>query len=611
MLSGMRQGLAGAGIKVLLVILALSFVLWGVGDALRSGQDNGYVFKVGDYELSQGQWVMQVRQQLDNLRLQYNWNASMQDAKRSGLLESMLQQLINKRLIIHHAQQIGLDVSNAMAQFSIASMPDFQNEQGVFDPDLFQRFLDNSRVSDQLFLQSVKDDIATRSLISALQADRNYMDTESKWLSNMSDISRAVEIYRIGSEHVEKDLAASEEDLVQAYEAHKNKFKIPAKRTIKYITLDEKNVQNIPEFSDDFVEDYYKQHITDFTTPETRQLQYMLLDTRAQADAARAALDKGEDFIETAKTLAKNSTFEMKDVTKHSFDEKLSQEIFKLGIGEVSQALETSLGWYIFKVTAISPERVRGLKEEKNNIIDLLRGDYVQEEFARLATRVDNALLQGDELEEIAENFGLQVESKILVQGSSEISNSAFTQQLEAKAFEADLDENTGLYTAHNAASFALKVTAEVPASYKDMNAVKDELLELWRADRQRRDMVAAAEALRSSLISGEEPEVKFTKDSKNFNFTDGAEMKISRPIWDASFNSSNGDISSIISEGNELVIVKVISTHANGEFKSDFKIPVYEMMKNEVIEQYITYLRSQYKVDINYELIDRIARRG
>jgi peptidyl-prolyl cis-trans isomerase D len=611
MLSGMRQGLAGAGIKVLLVILALSFVLWGIGDSLRSGQDEGYVFKIGDYELSQAQWVRQVRQQLDNLRLQYNWNASMQDAKSAGLLESMLQQLINQRLIVHHAQQIGLDISNAMAQFSIASMPDFQNEQGVFDPDLFQRFLDSSRVSDQLFLQSVKDDIATRSLISALQADHNYMDTESKWLSNMSDISRKVEIYHIGGEHVDKDVDASDEDITQTYEAHKGKFKIPAKRTIKYITLDENNVQNIPEFSDEFLGDYYNQHIADFTTPETRQLQYMLLDTRVQADAARAALDKGEDFIETAKTLAKNSTIEMRGVTKHSFDEKLSQEIFKLGVGEISQALETSLGWYIFKVTEISQERVRTFKEEKNNIINTLRGEYIQEEFARLATRVDNALLQGDELEEIAENFGLKVANKTLVQGASEISNSTFAQQLEMKAFEADLDENTGLYTAQNAASFALKVTDEVPESYKDIDTVKDELLDLWRADRMRRDMIAAAEALRSALISGEEPEVKFSRDLKEISFTDGSEMKVSRPIWDASFNSSNGDVSSIISEGNELVIVKVVSTHASGEFKNDFKIPVYEMLKNEVIEQYITYLRSKYTVDVNYELIDRLAKRG
>lgn len=125
------------------------------------------------------------------------------------------------------------------------------------------------------------------------------------------------------------------------------------------------------------VADYYNKNKKQFTTPEQRDLLVIVNTSKKKIDAAKQALDKGEDFAKVAKKYSSDQGSKARGgqvtVPKGLTDKTLDAQIFGAKIGELAGPTKiASGGWLLFKVKDQKPASTQPLDKVKAQISQTL-----------------------------------------------------------------------------------------------------------------------------------------------------------------------------------------------------------------------------------------------
>ena len=112
MLNVLRQKAGSWVVKVLLLLLVLSFAIWGIGDVFFGGVQNPTVATVGSSEISATELADAFNRSLNNLQQRLGGNIDREQAIQLGLMQQALQDLIARRLIDLRARDMGLTVAD-------------------------------------------------------------------------------------------------------------------------------------------------------------------------------------------------------------------------------------------------------------------------------------------------------------------------------------------------------------------------------------------------------------------------------------------------------------------------------------------------------------------
>jgi peptidyl-prolyl cis-trans isomerase D len=131
-------------LKSIMGILAVAFVItmgwWGFGE--RSGN---VVATVGDLTVSRDEF----RRAYENMYRYYK-DKVPGGFKDETIKQSVIEQLVDNRLWLIAAKNMGLTVSDADLLEIIMQVPEFQ-KNGTFDPDLYQRLLAANHLTPATF----------------------------------------------------------------------------------------------------------------------------------------------------------------------------------------------------------------------------------------------------------------------------------------------------------------------------------------------------------------------------------------------------------------------------------------------------------------------------
>jgi peptidyl-prolyl cis-trans isomerase D len=151
MLDRLRQGAQGWLSKLLMILLVVSFGIWGVAGEF-SGYGAGTLATVGDQEVT----VPQFASTLDRL----------QRTGRQVAPEQVLNGLLMEAALDDEAGAHNLGISDDAIARQVAADPRFHGQNGSFDRDIFNAVLQNSGIDPDEYLRSVKQD-AVRNQISS------------------------------------------------------------------------------------------------------------------------------------------------------------------------------------------------------------------------------------------------------------------------------------------------------------------------------------------------------------------------------------------------------------------------------------------------------------
>ena len=141
-------------LKSIMGILAIAFIItmgwWGFGQ-----QVGNVVASVGDLTIQQDEY----RRAFENTYRFYK-DKGQTDIKDEFLKQFVLEQLIENRLWLIAAQDMGLSVSDDELRNAITQRPEFQRN-GAFEPDLYRRLLAANHLTPALFESMEAKDLLT------------------------------------------------------------------------------------------------------------------------------------------------------------------------------------------------------------------------------------------------------------------------------------------------------------------------------------------------------------------------------------------------------------------------------------------------------------------
>ncbi|MEA2457119.1 MAG: foldase protein PrsA [Thermoleophilaceae bacterium] len=125
------------------------------------------------------------------------------------------------------------------------------------------------------------------------------------------------------------------------------------------------------------ISDYYNKNKARFAQPETRDLLVVLNPKQAKAQAALKAIKSGTPWAKAAKQFStddasKSQGGKLPGVTKGQQEKTFDAAIFSAQKGQLKGPIKTQFGYYVFKVTKVTPAKQQTLAQVSTTIKNLL-----------------------------------------------------------------------------------------------------------------------------------------------------------------------------------------------------------------------------------------------
>jgi len=227
--------------KILIILIALSFVLWGVSGYLFSGSSSSStVATVDGQKISDA--IFQKRMKDVQTRYSHIFGAAaaakMAEDKSFGL--DVLNGLIDNMLLGAEAERLGLQVPDAALVKKVESIPAFQ-DKGVFSKSHYQKLLAANGMTPAQFEGMLRESMRLEQLQVIPQAIATASDAEATqvwaWSQEYRDVS-AVDIPDADFAAAAKPTSA---EVADYYHANVDQFKLPAQVQVQYVVLGPKN----------------------------------------------------------------------------------------------------------------------------------------------------------------------------------------------------------------------------------------------------------------------------------------------------------------------------------------------------------------------------------
>ncbi len=399
MLNQMRNGATGFVVKVLMVLLIMSFALWGIGDSIvRSGGSTNLAKVNGDpIEMAEYQ------KQIEILRRRFGASFTPQLLRELNLYELTLSEMVNRRLTELEASRLGLHIDDDTLADIIRQTKAYYNARGIFDKAVFSEVARQYGMSDNEFIERYRNDLAADLVATSLTISPPVHEAEAEILYHMKHEKRRVLAVSMGIPEEFRVPVPADSVLTGFYDARRSRYKAPEYRALRYVFVTPDELMEKISISKQEIIERYQQQIQDLTSPERRQVQQLLYPSQDEALRAIKLLDEGISFKDVAiKIPPINRESSDLGLRLHSELPAGSDAVFALKEGGYTQPVESAFGWHIFRVKKIVGERVPPLEAVNGKLESDLRHLKAETMLSDTIERFEDALASGMPIEEAA-----------------------------------------------------------------------------------------------------------------------------------------------------------------------------------------------------------------
>jgi peptidyl-prolyl cis-trans isomerase D len=359
------------GIFIVVLLIGLAFFGFQNTDLTRqrtgSGNDSRVIARVGSEEIT----LQEYRNQLDMLSMSITQGRGGQlplaTIKQFGLDKQALDRLIEEKLALAEARNLGLTGTDKEVGELVQMMPGFTEDDGKFvGREKYLTALRNRGQNVEEFENSIRKQLATSKLREYLGASAQVSDKqiEEEFRKDNTNVDLVYAV--ISNEDVKKKAAPTEEEIKSYYEAHKDEFKpTETLRKVEYLFIPTDAVAATMQVSDTDLKSEYESNKQ--YEPRVSIIKLNVLTPaddatrKAKADELAvkvrgSATTKAEDFAAVARGNSEDASarnggdigFIKKDANRPN---DWKQRAFGVKVGDVDGPFRDGTAYYILKVT--------------------------------------------------------------------------------------------------------------------------------------------------------------------------------------------------------------------------------------------------------------------
>jgi peptidyl-prolyl cis-trans isomerase D len=408
-------------ITFLLGLIIIVFIAFYGGTSYRDmGAPN--IAQVNGEVISQREFAFHYQRELERYREILKGSLTPEMLKSLNIKATLLEQLIQKRLLLQEARALGLSVTDEELANFIAQIPDFQ-VAGRFNVERYRQLLRANRLTPAQFEDEQREQLTIQRLYSVVLDSVHVTDAEV--LDRYRFEQQKVNLYyiRVPISLVAAEVRVADDEIEKYYERNKDSFKEPLKVQIEYLAYPFDRFAVSWQPGEKEIEEYYQANRDGkFRKPKEVKVRYISIrhapasataqkeDARKRANRVVTAARGGKDFAQLAKQESDDPTAakggEGGWLSQGPAFSPVEKVVFSLLKGAISDPIETPEGFLIVKAEDIREEKTLTLKEATAEITRVLKTERGKQEAAKIADGDREKALSGIDFAKLAQASG-------------------------------------------------------------------------------------------------------------------------------------------------------------------------------------------------------------
>ncbi len=343
----------------------------------------------------------------------------------------------------------------------------FLRRQGLKIEDLVNliNYETRANVFDNLFFQ--------KNYPLQLQIDFNKHDNQSRDIELLKIPYDGIKLENYNKDQITKD----NKELLDYFNNNSAAYMTKEERDISYILINKNDFRDNFSPSENSVKEYYNNNKKLFINPEERSFKQFNFKSKEEANEFKLSVS-GKTNEEIIKYAEENNIIfnEFKNVDRNKVLEQLANAIFELEKGSISDVVQTTLAYHIIILDEILPEKELKFDQVKNEINNTLINFEVDNYFIELKSSLDQQILDGFSITEIADQNNLKlINKKKILNNTNEddptLSNViafSFTQNKDFVSDIVDIDNDT---------SFIVNIDDIYPSNIESIDNIFESVL--------------------------------------------------------------------------------------------------------------------------------------
>ncbi len=518
-------------VQIILALIIIPFALWGVESYRMSGRTEP-VAEVNGEPITRQEFEETLRERQAQLREALGGQVDASVLASPQVRQAVLDQLVEQRLLLAHARELGIVVPDAQLAGVIREIEAF-HQDGRFSQERYEFLLRQRGLTPIGFEERVREELMLRQLAEPFTRAGFATRPLVERLARLAEQKREVSLYTISPEQYLSRVSVEDAEAKRYYESHKEEFRLPEQVKVEYVVLSPDTLKARVQVSEEEIKAYYESHKAEFGTPEERAASHILvkLGANAGAEERAAARRKAEDLLAQAQKaperfaeLAKKHSddpgsrdqggalglFQRGTMVK-SFDEA----VFGMKPGEIRGPVETEFGYHVIKLDEIKAGTLRPLAEVRDAIEQELKRQKAGRRLAEVAEQFSNLVYeQSESLKPAAQALGLEVQvSGWIARDGTGAPFPANDRLLEAMFSPQAIKERRNIEAIEVRPNtlVAVRVVEHKAAAERPFTEVQEEIIQRLKRERAAQAAKQQGQALLERLAKGEAVELPWS----------------------------------------------------------------------------------------------------
>jgi peptidyl-prolyl cis-trans isomerase D len=406
--------------RVLFLVLVGAFGLWGVAGRLNDNNDTA-VAHVGKTRIEIAQAQRAYTQQMGRLRRKNGPRFQPSAAVQKQTASEVVRQLVVGQLLNNELTHLGVVVPDAAVRETTFNLGAFKGPDGTFDRATFLRVLASNDMDEAGFIELARGDLGHQQLTGALSAGiaapQSLVDGVFTYLRQTRIVQAVAVTMGQGAPIASPDPA----ELHRFWANHPSLYTTPEYRRIKVIVLSAQTLGKQIKVSEADIKAYYDADQLDYDKPERRSVQIVTAPDAAVAGRIASAWKAGLDWgaVQALSKTAGASALELASSKKIELpDQAMAAAAFAAPVDQVSAPLKGDFGWYVVKVTQVTPASLTTLAQAHDQIRDKIAAARATDGMDDKVNKLEDALAGGGGLDNLPADMGIAaVEGTLDAQG--------------------------------------------------------------------------------------------------------------------------------------------------------------------------------------------------